>query len=185
MNTKCSVFIATSVDGFIARTDGELDWLTGGETSEVDEDYGYQNFIDTVDALIMGRNTFDKVLTFEEWPYSKKVIVLTNRSLKIPEKLSEAVVIMSGSPQEIVDQFSNEGFHHFYIDGGKTIQNFLKAGLIQEIILTRIPVIIGSGIPLFGPVGNDIKLEHVSTRSFKNGFVQSKYNVIPDTIQRH
>ncbi|MDX1636446.1 MAG: dihydrofolate reductase family protein [Balneolaceae bacterium] len=123
-NIKCSVFIATSIDGFIARTGGELDWLTGNDNSEENEDYGYQDFMDTVDALIMGRNTFDQVLTFEKWPYSKKVIVLTNRALKVPDNLSGEVAIMSGSPKEITDQLSGDGYNHCYFDGGKRSRIF-------------------------------------------------------------
>src|SRR5699024_8926161 len=137
-------------------------------------------FMDSIDALIMGRNTFEKAQTFGKWPYPKKVFVLTNHSPEIPDQLTDKVKTLSGSPSEIVNQLSEEGFNHFYVDGGKTIQGFLNAGLIQKITLTRIPVIIGDGIPLFGPVKNDIKLEHISTNSFGSGFVQSQYKVLQD-----
>ncbi|HEX6982147.1 MAG TPA: dihydrofolate reductase family protein [Balneolaceae bacterium] len=182
MAVKSSVFIATSLDGFIARADGDLDWLTENGNNQGNEDYGYQKFIDSVDAVIMGRNTFEKVLTFslEKWPYSKRVIALTTHSLEIPDHLTDKVTVMSGSPRVIVDQLSREGLNHFYIDGGKTIQSFLNAGLINEMIITRIPVIIGDGIPLFGPVENDIRLKHISTTSFKSGLVQSKYKMAGD-----
>lgn len=183
MKTKQSVFIATSFDGFIARLNDELDWLIGdgadsGEGTE--GPYGFKEFFDSVDALVMGRNTFDVVMDFEEWPYgAKKVVVLSSRSLEIPDHM-EDVSTMSGSPIEIVGKLAGDNLNHLYVDGGKTIQNFLRAGLIQEMTLTRVPVLIGEGIPLFGPLEKDIKLEHVSTKAFENGFVQSKYHLIHD-----
>lgn len=177
--SKCSVFIATSLDGFIAREDGGIDWLSSPDMeSEEGEDYGYHSFIKTVDAMVMGRNTFELVLTFGEWPYGKMpLFVLTNQGVKIPEKISETVSQMAGEPQEIVQQLEEKGYHHFYIDGGKTIQGFLHAGLIDEMTITTIPVLIGSGIPLFGPVSNDIKLALLQSRSYKNGIVQNQYQI--------
>lgn len=175
LKTKCSVFIATSLDGYIARKDGGLDWLPGFEP---DEDYGYHEFISSVDALIMGRNSFEEVVTFEQWPYSKKVIVLTSRPLGLPAHLSDKVAIMSGPPANIIGRLSKQDLQHFYIDGGKTIQKFMRSGLIDEIIITQIPIILGEGIPLFGPVEDDIKLELAFAKSFENGFVQYKYEVI-------
>lgn len=175
---KASVYIATSLDGFIAREDGDLDWLeeNGGETAE---DYGYQQFMDTVDVLVMGRNTYEKVLNFGEWPYgAKPVVVLSGRSLEIPEHLAKSVETMAGSPGEVVGRLAQRGASRLYIDGGKTIQAFLNARLIQRLIITRIPVLIGAGIPLFGPLAGDIKLRHIETRSFRNGFVQSEYEVL-------
>lgn len=181
MTTKQSVFIATSVDGYIARTDGDIDWLSEYKP-EAGEDYGFQKFMNAMDALVLGRNSFEKVLTFGKWPYgSKKVVVLSsNSSLDIPKHVPDHVDVLSGAPQEIVEQLSNIGLSHLYIDGGKTIQRFLNAGLIQEMIITQIPVLIGEGIPLFGPVKKDIKLKHVSTRTYKNGLVQNRYNVKHD-----
>lgn len=176
---KQSVFIATSLDGFIARPDGNIDWLTKEKPSAV-EDYGYSNFIASIDALVMGRHSFEKVLSFDQWPYKNKVIVLSTQSLDIPNRLQKQVNHLSGSPEEIVDQLAEEGYEHLYIDGGKTIQQFLRAGFIQEMTITQIPVLIGEGIPLFGPVEKDIKLNHVMTKSFDNGFVQSRYAVNHD-----
>lgn len=177
METKQSVFIATSLDGFIARSDGDIGWLTSDEYNIGDEDYGYRNFMASVDALVMGRNTFEKALTFENWPYTKTIVVLTHRPLEIPDALSDNVEVMAGDPSKIVEQLADRDLYHLYIDGGKTIQQFLDDGLIQEMIITQIPVIIGEGIPLFGPVEKDIKLEHLSTTSFDDGFVQSRYRI--------
>jgi dihydrofolate reductase len=176
---KASVFIGISLDGFIAREDGGIDWLheSGGDPGE---DYGYGAFFDSVDALVMGRNTFDLVLTFPEWPYgTKPVIVLTSRPLEIPGALADRVSTLSGPPEEIVRRLGERGLTHVYVDGGKTIQSFLAAGLIQRMTITRLPILIGTGIPLFGPVPHDIKLRHVETRTYGNGLVQSTYDVVP------
>ncbi len=173
---KTSVYIATSLDGFIARPNGGLDWL--GSPSGDGEDYGYSAFMDSVDVLVMGRNTFDKVLSFGDWPYgSKPVVVLTSRSLDIPETVSKHVETMSCSPYELVDRLAARGANHLYIDGANTIQRFLDAGLIQRLIITRIPVLIGSGIPLFGPLAKDVRLRHVDTRVFPTGLVQTEYEI--------
>jgi dihydrofolate reductase len=169
---KASVFIATSLDGFIARADGALDWLPPGGG----EPHGYEEFMATVDALVIGRKTFETVLTFDSWPYGEKpVFVLSTRPLA-PAPVGAVVECMSGAPAEIVSQLAARGIRHVYVDGGITIQRFLEAGLIQRLIITRIPVILGSGIPLFGPVGRDITLRHVATREYPS-FVQSEYVV--------
>ena len=174
---KTSVFIATSLDGFIARPNGELDWL-GEPPKEGTEDYGYKEFMDTVDVLVMGRNTFEKVLTFDGWPYgTKPVVVLTHRSLDIPESIAQFVEAMSCSPIELINRLSKQGAGHVYIDGGNTIQGFLDAGLIQRLIITRIPILIGDGIPLFGQLQRDIALRHIETQAFPGGLEQSEYEV--------
>jgi dihydrofolate reductase len=179
---KATVYIATSLDGFIARKNGDLDWLHQGGTRPENQDYGYKAFFDTVDALVMGRNTFEVVRAFEPWPYGKKpVVVLTSRRVKIPAKLSKSVSVMSGSVVSIVNKLSEQGMSHLYVDGGVTIQEWLAAGAIQRLIITRIPVLIGKGIPLFGPLKRDIKLKHVTTRYYPAGLVQSEYEVVPAT----
>lgn len=169
---RTSVFIATSLDGFIARQDGALDWLPadGGEP------HGYDEFIATVDAIVLGRKTFETVLTFDAWPYgTKPVVVLSTRpsGLKAPDGV--VCDMMTGTPHEIVARLSARGMQHLYVDGGVTIQRFLEAGLIQRLIITRIPVLLGSGIPLFGPLPHDVRLEHVATRAYPSGLVQSEY----------
>jgi dihydrofolate reductase len=176
---KASVFIATSLDGFIARLDGSVDWL-GGSAQEGGADYDYKKFMGTVDALVMGRHTYEQALTFGDWPYgTKPVVVLSSRSLHIPEGIPKSVEAMSGSPKEIVSKLSERGAEHIYVDGGKTIQGFLAAGLIQRLIITRIPVLLGTGIPLFGALTRDIKLQHIASRQFSTGLVQSEYEVLP------
>lgn len=177
---KASVYIATSLDGFIARENGELDWLPGsnGESDSTEEDYGYHAFMDSVDAIVMGRNTFELVLSFGQWSYGdKRVIVLSSKPLKISDNLPPTVESKSCSPNELVQELTEQGLHHLYIDGGKTIQSFLNAGLIQVLIITRIPVLIGTGIPLFGPLDKDRKLHHIQTLTYENGFVQDRYQI--------
>lgn len=178
---KASVYIATSVDGFIARTNGGIDWLPGAEDAEGSEDYGYQEFIDSVDALIMGRNTYELALSFDLWPYGEKpVFVLSSRGIDIPDDIARTVESMCGTPREVVCRISERGFKHLYIDGGKTIQGFLTEGLIQQLIITKVPILIGTGIPLFSSLPNDVRLHHLETRQFENGLVQSKYKVIEE-----
>jgi dihydrofolate reductase len=170
---KASVFIATSVDGFIARANGAIDWLPAGGG----EPHGYDEFMATVDALVIGRNTFETVLTFDTWPYGEKpVFVLSTRTLA-PAPRGAVVECMSGAPAEIVSQLAARGIRHAYVDGGITIQRFLQAGLIERLIITRVPVLIGAGIPLFGVTGRDIALKHVATRQYASGLVQSEYEV--------
>jgi dihydrofolate reductase len=182
LSIKASVFIATSLDGFIARANGDLDWLTDAETASGEQDYGYQEFMDTVDSIIMGRNTFELVLTFDTWPYSgKKVIVLSSGPNAIPPHLADDVEWLSLPPQQLVYRLAAQGAAHLYVDGGKTIQGFLNAGLIDELTITRVPILIGSGVPLFGALNHDVRLRHIATQQFENGFVQSKYRVA-DTL---
>jgi len=174
---KASAFIATSLDGFIARPDGAIDWLEGPESVNGD-DYGYREFMATVDFLVMGRRTFEKVLGFGEWSYgTQPVVVLSSRPLAIPDELAGTVEGMSCAPVDVVSRLAERGAEHLYVDGGVTIQRFLAAGLIHRLIITRIPVLIGTGIALFGPVSADVVLKHVGTRSFSNGLVQSEYEV--------
>jgi dihydrofolate reductase len=176
---QASVFIATSVDGFIARTNGDIDWLSGGNFDGAGEDYGYKAFMATVDALVMGRHTFEKVLTFGQWPYgSTPVAVLSSRGVAIPKAIAETVESMDGTPEEVVARLSSRGATHLYIDGGATIQRFLAAGLITRMTVTRIPILLGSGIPLFGPLPRDTRLRHIETVGYPSGLVQSKYDVV-------
>jgi dihydrofolate reductase len=168
-----TVFVGTSVDGFIARPNGDLDFLPPGGG----EPHGYNEFIATVDAIVIGRKTFETVLAMEDWPYSdKRVVVLSSR----PVDLSGAggvVEQMGGPPADIVSQLAASGAHHLYIDGGITIQGFLRAGLIQRLVITRVPVLIGGGVPLFGALPRDIRLRHIATRHYPSGLVQSEYQV--------
>ena len=170
-----SVFIGTSLDGFIARPNDDLDFLPEGGG----EPHGYDEFMASVDALVIGRKTFEKVLTFEAWPYGdKRVVVLSSRPVDLSRAVGGVVEQMAGPEAEIVSQLAASGAHHLYIDGGITIQRFLRAGLIQRLIITRVPVLIGDGVPLFGSLQHDIRLRHVATRHYPSGLVQSEYHVV-------
>jgi dihydrofolate reductase len=169
-----SVFIGISVDGFIARRNGALDFLPEGGG----EPHGYNEFIASVDAIVIGRKTFETVLTFGTWPYGhKRVVVLSSRPLDFSAVRGGVVEQMAGPPAEIVSQLAARGSRHLYIDGGITIQGFLRAGVIQRLIITRVPVLIGEGVPLFGSLPHDIRLRHVATRHYPSGLVQSEYQV--------
>jgi dihydrofolate reductase len=174
--SKVSVFIGTSLDGFIARANGDLDWMQGSD-GQGGGDYGYSSFVARIDAIVMGRKTFEKVLTFGTWPYQKQVIVLTHRHLEIPAEMRKKVETMTGSPREIVDSLAKRGLLRLYVDGGLTIQEFLNADLVHELILSRLPVLIGTGIPLFGPLQSDMRLKLVEMRAFPGGMVQTAYEV--------
>ena len=170
-----SVFVGTSVDGFIARPNDDLDFLPEGGG----EPHGYNEFMASVDALVIGRKTFEKVLTFEAWPYGdKRVVVLSSRPLDLSAVVGGVVEQMAGTPAGIVSQLAATGAHHLYVDGGITIQRFLRAGLIQRLIITRVPVLIGDGVPLFGSLPRDIRLNHIATRHYPSGLVQSEYHVV-------
>lgn len=175
---KVSVYIATSIDGFIARENGSIDWLDGYDGVDENEDYGYQEFIASIDAIVMGRNTFEKVLTLGDWPYgARRVVVLSNHTVSIPPKIKPYVEASGATPTSLLADLQQQGVRHVYLDGGKTIQSFIKNGLVHELIITRIPRLIGCGLPLFGALKQDVSLNHVSTRSFSNGLVQSKYRI--------
>ena len=171
---KLSVFCGVSVDGFLARPDHALDFLDAGGQ----EPHGFEDFYSSVDVVVMGRKTFEVVLTFGKWFYGKKpVVVLSSRPLDLSSIKGGVVEQMSGEPAEIATRLKARGFRHAYIDGGITIQRFLAAGLVDRLVITRVPVLIGAGIPLFGPVPGDIHLHHVATRCYNGGLVQSEYEV--------
>ena len=175
MTVKTSVYIAASLDGFIARKNGDLDWLPAGEGGG--EDFGYVEFMSTIDHVVMGRNTFEKVLTFGGWHYDKNVIVLTSRDLTIPSELADKAEVLHLSPRELIHEMERRGAKNIYLDGGVTIQRFLRESLVDEMIITTIPILLGEGLPLFSKLEKDVKLELVKSESFKNGFVQNKYKV--------
>ncbi|ADG69527.1 bifunctional deaminase-reductase domain protein [Planctopirus limnophila DSM 3776] len=176
---KCSVFIATSLDGYIAREDGRIDWLEEAHRSAPPgDDFGYQEFFDTVDVLILGRKTFETVWGFPEWPYGEKRVVVLSQTLhQLPADCPPSVRIASQAPAEIVKSLERESFRRAYVDGGSTIQSFLAAGLVSDLTITSIPILLGSGIRLFGPLPEDLPLIHESTRAYPNGFVQTTYRV--------
>jgi dihydrofolate reductase len=172
---NASVFIGISLDGFIARPNGEFDFLS----PEGDIPHGFEEFFSSVDALIIGRKTFETVLSFGSWPYGdKRVVVLSSSPIDFSKVAGGVVEQMSGPPEEIVSQLAAKGVQHAYVDGGVTIQRFLRAGQIQRMNITRVPVLIGEGIPLFGSLPHDIRLRHIATRSYASGLVQSEYDIL-------
>lgn len=176
---RCSVFIATSLDGYIARLNGALDWLPGSDGNTGGEDYGFNEFYESVDTLIIGRKTFEFARALPDWPYAgKRVVVLSGRFPAEPSAIDPDALGSSLAPEKVARWLAERGARHAYVDGGKTIQGFLRAGLIREITITRVPVLLGEGVPLFGPTGRDIRLTHIHTRAYANGFVQSKYVVL-------
>jgi dihydrofolate reductase len=169
-----SVFVGTSVDGFIARPNGDLDFLPPGGG----EPHGYDEFMASVDALVIGRKTFETVLAFPAWPYGdKRVVVLSSRPVDLSAVRGGVVEQMAGPPAEIVRKLAASGARHLYVDGGVTIQGFLRAGLVQRLVITRVPVLIGDGIPLFGTLPRDVRLHHVATQQYPSGLVKSEYQV--------
>ncbi|WP_417795772.1 dihydrofolate reductase family protein [Terasakiella pusilla] len=173
--TTGHIFIATSLDGFIARTDHQLDWLIK-QPSEA-EDHGYEAFISNMDGLIMGRGSFETLLSFNEWPYKKPTIVMS-KSLtpdQIPKKLRGKVTLTRQKPEELMEDLA---WSKAYIDGGKVIQSFINAGLIEDMIITTVPILIGDGISLFGSIERDIDLKLISSNAFKSGMVQNHYQLL-------
>ncbi len=170
---KTTVYVGTSLDGFIARKDGDIDWLVKYQNKEVHE--SYNEFISRIDAMVIGRGTFEKVLSFAEWPYEKKVFVLSTSLKQIPGTLNEKATLIAMKPAALLNYLSDKGFSNIYVDGGKVIQSFLKEDLIDELIITRVPELIGSGIPLFGYLDNDLRFEHIKTNIYSDGLVKSQY----------
>jgi dihydrofolate reductase len=170
-----SVFIGTSVDGFIARRNGSYDFLPEGGG----EPHGYSEFMASVDALVIGRKTFEAVLALPAWPYGdKNVVVLSSKTVDFSGVRGNTIQQMAGSPAAIVATLAAKGAQHVYVDGGITIQRFLRDGLVQRLIITRVPVLIGEGIPLFGSLPQDVQLRHVATQQYKSGLVKSEYQVV-------
>ncbi|MFZ8942647.1 MAG: dihydrofolate reductase family protein [Gemmobacter sp.] len=172
------VFIATSLDGFIARPDGGLDWLEHPGAGA--EDHGYGAFVAGIDGILMGRATFEVVARFDPWPYDRPLIVLSAHlgPDAIPPALRDRVTLARTLPEARAEA-ARRGWRRVWIDGGATIRSCLEAGLVADMVITRIPVLIGQGVPLFGPQRADIRLRHEGTRAFASGLVQSRYAVLP------
>lgn len=173
---SAEVFIATSLDGFISRPDGDILWLTSRPVPE-GEDFGYAAFLDGVGAMVMGRESFEKVLTFPDWPYNVPVVVLsrTPDRVAVPEALQDRVRVSGQRPRAVLDELGADGVTRVYIDGGQMIRSFLAEGLVRRMIVTQIPVLLGEGRPLWGHGAGDIDLSLVGVRHWENGFVQVEY----------
>lgn len=183
---KCSVFIATSLDGYIAKMDSSVDWLHTVGNIEADmgdeQDMGFKRFIHSVDCMIMGRKCMEVIskmnIPSEQWPYGNiRILVLSHSMLTPPENLTGKVEMYAGDILSLMDQLALEGVSHAYIDGGMTITSFLNLKLINEMIITKAPILLGEGIPLFGKISRAITLEQASAKAFPNDFIQIKYNV--------
>ncbi len=179
---KASAYLAVSLDNFIAREDGRLDWLKGEAGTDITlsagEDFGFTGFINSVDTVLMGRQTFDFICNSASWPYQgKRVVVLSHSLSKVPAGYEDRVELQCGPAAEIWENLVRSGVAHVYIDGGLTLQSFLKHELISELTLTRAPVLIGSGVPLFGSLQRDLQFRHLETTTYGNGFVQSRYRL--------
>lgn len=171
------VYIATSLDGYIAKEDGNIDWLM--ELPNPDKsDYGFSAFLEKIDGIIIGRKTFETILGFKEWPYVKPVaiFVLSNSLTELPDKLAAKGEIVKGNLKNIIELLKHKGIHDLYIDGGKTIQSFLKEDLIDEMVITRVPILLGSGIPLFDKNNLELMFEHIDTKVYNNMLVRSRYH---------
>jgi dihydrofolate reductase len=168
------IYIAVSLDNFIATPDGGLDWLYAIPNPE-QSDYGFADFIQRVDALVMGRKTFETVLSFDPWPYQKPVFVLSRTLAALPEKAIGKAELIRGEPAEVVRILGGKGFHNLYVDGGRTIQGFLEADLIDEMIITQVPILLGGGVPLFGRLPQEMKFRLVGTQRLNDTLVKSQY----------
>ena len=169
------VFIATSLDGFIARPDGSLDWLLSRDDPA--EDHGFDAFISKMDCIIMGRGTYQSVLQFPDWPYTLPVLVLSSTLQTIPAHLRGKVTFANLPPTDALAHLATQGHKRAYIDGGQIIQSFLRARLIETLTITTAPVLLGAGRPLFGTLPQDVPLKHETTRAFPSGLVQSTWRV--------
>jgi dihydrofolate reductase len=175
METKNIVFIGKSLDGYIAGKNGELDWLDMIPNPE-NNGMGYHKFMSEIDAVVMGKTTFETVSSFDiEWPYAKQVFVLSSTLKEIPEVLKDKVTLLKGNVTDVLNTIHNKGFYTLYIDGGKTVQNFLKEDLIDELRISTLPILLGGGISLFDALPKSLKFDHVKTEVFLGQIVQSHY----------
>lgn len=171
---ECVAFLGMSLDGFIAGPNGELDWLDK-IPAPPGNDMGYGELIKSVDALVMGSGTFEVVANFDgPWPYSLPVIVMSKSLTNLPAK-AEQTELTSASPETLVAELAQRGLTRLYIDGGAVVSSFATAGLLDELIVTQIPVVLGDGIPLMREMPEPLWLGHRSTEVFENGFVQTRY----------
>ena len=177
---KVSIFIGTSLDGYIARENGDIDWLNIiSKKATPGEDFGFNSFLESVDLIVMGRKTFDQVITFNYWPYKEiKIIVLTSKDIEIPEKLKKTVTTSNtSSSAQLIKELSYQTVNHIYVDGGTVIKDFLSEGLVDEITVTIAPILIGIGKSYSGLLPKDLYLQHLETTVYDFGFVQNKYKI--------
>jgi dihydrofolate reductase len=172
---QVSVFVGVSLDGFIARKDLSFDILPEEEY----DNNGFGEFVATVDAHVIGRRTFDWAASLAKWPYRKPVVVLSRSPAKVSVPAGADCTVVTATPKQVVSRLARRGVKHIYVDGGETIQSFLRANLVSRLIINRYPVLIGDGVPLFGALPHDLRLRHVRTQSYPKGLVKSEYRVGP------
>lgn len=172
------VFIAVSLDGFIARENGDIDWLL--KRDDPGEDHGYSAFIEDKDMIVMGRGSYEKILTFDAWPYDTPVLVLSEKlaGTSVPAELQGKVYFSNSTPRDTMVKLASQNVHRVYVDGGRLIQSFLRDALIVDMVITTVPVLIGAGKSLFGTLDNDLDMKLVASRSFPSGLVQSTYRIV-------
>lgn len=170
---RTTVYVGTSLDGYIAGKDGDIAWLSEFESKELFRSYA--EFINGIDAIVIGRGTYETVLAYPTWPYDRKVFVLSTTIKELPEKFKKKASLLSMNPKEVLDHLSAKGFSRVYVDGGRVIQSFLREDLIDEMIITKVPLLLGEGITLFGELTRKLRFVHVRTEVYSNGLVQSQY----------
>ena len=170
---KTSIYIGTSIDGYIAREDGSIDWLENYNNNEIFKNYS--EFIKKIDAVIIGKGTFEKVLTFPSWPYDKMVFVLSSSIKKLSNNIKGKAEVISMKPKEVLNILNSRNFTTVNIDGGKVIQSFLRDDCIDEMIISKVPVLLGKGIPMFSQLDSELLFNHIGTNVYSNGLVMSRY----------
>ncbi|MCJ8345756.1 dihydrofolate reductase family protein [bacterium] len=169
------VFIAASIDGYIADKNGAIDWLHSIPNPEA-SDMGFLDHFERIDALLMGRKTLEVVCSLDvEWPYSKPVFVLSHSMTSIPQAYQDKVFLVKGPLKDILKDLKNKGYKNLYIDGGVTIQNFLKEDLIDEMVITTIPILLGGGSPLFGDLTEALNFKHIKAKRYADAIVQNYF----------
>ncbi|MEM8768274.1 MAG: dihydrofolate reductase family protein [Pseudomonadota bacterium] len=171
---KAAVYIAASIDGYIADSDGGVEWLDCVPTPEGD-DLGFFDFMAGIDALVMGRLSYETVLGFGQWFYNRPVYVWSSREIEIPPELKDKVFPVGGTVAEVCDTLGRDGHASLYIDGGLTVQSFLAEDAVDELIITRIPMVLGGGVPLFGGLEAPLRFRHVGTEVLAGELVKSRY----------
>jgi dihydrofolate reductase len=168
------VYVAQSIDGFIAGKDGDMDWLNDIPNPEK-SDFGFAEFIDKIDVIVMGRHTFEKVQSFGMWPYTKPVLVISKTLTELAAEYDGKARVLNLEPIQIAEYLKKEDLTNLYIDGGLLIQSFLKNDLIDELIITTVPVLLGEGIPLFGKLDQSLKFKFQRSEVLVNSLVKSYY----------
>jgi len=172
------VFMATTIDGYIARENDEIDFLMKYDPQG--EDHGYDKFIEDKDAIVMGSGSFKTILGFDSWPYTLPVYVMSKnmKDSEVPEHLKGKVFLSAQTPEDLMNYLADKGLNKLYIDGGKLVSSFIEKGLIKEMTLTILPILLGKGRSLFQSFSKDIDLKLIKNQSFKCGFVQNTYQFI-------